>query len=112
MILKLTIFFVALAALAACNLDEPRLPIAGFSADSSGCFAPCRVTFKDLSQNTSVYIWTYSWWFKDSSGAFAVIPNPAYDFKKPGEYTVLMSISNPVYGGDTTEQAIIIKKKL
>ena len=112
MIARLIPSFIMLAAVAACKLDEPQPPVAEFRADSSECFAPCRVAFTDLSRNTSVYTWTHSWWFRDSTASFAIIPNPVYEFHSPGEYTVMMSISNPVYGTDTTTQMITIKKKL
>jgi PKD repeat protein len=101
---------IILLALAGCQLDEPQAPVASFSADSSGCAAPCRITFKNLSQNTSVYAWTYEWRFSDSLKTFSVDREPVYMFTKPGTYQVIMSISNPVYGTDTTSQTVNIIK--
>jgi PKD repeat protein len=77
------------------------LPIANFSANVTGGYAPLTVQFIDLSQNATSRIWDFNGdGTKDSSDASAV-----YTYTVPGTYTVNLTVNN---GNKTDSKAATI----
>lgn len=71
-------------------LEQPILPSANFSANSTQGPAPLAVQFTDLSENAVSWNWDF-----DSNGqSESSEKNPVYTYTVPGNYTVNLTVSN------------------
>ncbi|MFZ2899987.1 MAG: PKD domain-containing protein [Saprospiraceae bacterium] len=93
-----------------CNLPEVEIsnslenyPVAEFSYNNAGCFAPCEIEFI----NESIYADSVEWNFGDGSSVSNHI-NPIHLYEKPGEFSVKLTVFNS-QGQDTLSQVLSIK---
>ena len=99
-------FSLFLFFLAGCQLEEPSKPIANFTVTGQNCTGPCSVSFTDVSENTSVYSWTYLWDFGD--GSTSPERNPSHVYSKAGAFPVKFSLSGK-YGSDSHTDTVRIE---
>jgi len=82
-------------------LEQPVLPLANFSANSTQGPAPLPVKFTDLSENAVSCNWDF-----DNNGQFeSSDKNPVYTYTVPGTYTVNLTVSNA--NGSASKLSII-----
>lgn len=67
---------------------EPILPVANFSSDVTGGYAPLFVQFMDLSKNATEWNWNFG------DGSNSNEQNPMYTYYTAGNYTVTLKVSN------------------
>lgn len=79
------------------RLDQPvvvmegdRIPVTGFLADPIQGTAPLLVTFTDISTGT---ITSRHWDFGDGTDSYEM--NPTHQYRKPGNYTVILETASP-----------------
>ena len=81
------------------NVGNP--PVAKFSADTNaGCYPLC-VTFKDLSTSTTA-ITSWVWDFGDGDTTGSHNTSPKHCYTKPGNYTVILTVTTGVCTDDIT----------
>ncbi|AKB80464.1 cell surface protein [Methanosarcina horonobensis HB-1 = JCM 15518] len=87
-------------------LEQGLLPVADFSSNITNGYAPLTVQFTDLSENAI----EWSWDFGDKT--YSTDANPAHAYKKPGKYTVSLTVKN-ADGMDVEEKSkyIIVSKR-
>lgn len=78
------------------NAPQPGLPDAQFSASPRDGSAPLEVQFTDLSTGGPD---SWSWTFGD--GGLSSLQNPKYNYKRPGTYSVVLTVKNS--GGSDKE---------
>jgi PKD repeat protein len=72
-------------------VNDPGWINAEFTADPTSGVAPLQVQFTDLSNGSTIDLWT--WDFGD--GGTSSEQNPVYTYATPGLYTVRLSVSGP-----------------
>jgi PKD repeat protein len=75
-----------------------KTPTAAFTSDAQSGTAPLTVNFADQSTGTAPF--TYAWDFNNDGDTDSAIRNPTYTYKKPGTYSVKLTVRN-AYGRDT-----------
>lgn len=89
--------------------EEEQLPVAGFSVDIKGDFAPIDITFTNTSSNAN----QMSWDFGDakSQNNASVVRNPVHRYETPGTYVVRLEATNTKTGKtDVATKEIVVSK--
>jgi PGF-pre-PGF domain-containing protein len=86
------------------NKNTTGLPNASFVASATSGDAPLNVTFTDNSTNVTARLWYFG--FKGTSTE----KDPTFNFTSPGDYRVVLEVSNN-RGFDATAQDIIVSGK-
>ena len=82
-------------------------PNVDFSASPIEGIAPLLVEFKDLSSND---VKNWLWKFGDETSSESSSQNPIYTYRKPGSYSVTLSVSNPEKFNTLIKQDYILVK--
>jgi gliding motility-associated-like protein len=80
-------------------------PVAAFTPDAPAGCVPFAVTFKNESQNTDAWKWSFG------DGGTAITENPAYTYNNTGTYTVTLIASSQDKCYDTLVQTNLINVK-
>ncbi|ADI74590.1 S-layer-related duplication domain protein [Methanohalobium evestigatum Z-7303] len=81
--------------------EEPEMPTADFSANTTSGTAPLTVEFTDNSENAENYEWDFG------NGETSTEANPTVTYEEADEYTVTLTVSNDA-GEDTAETTITV----
>jgi beta propeller repeat protein len=84
--------------------EVPELPVADFSANITGGYAPLSVQFTDLSENATEWKWSFG------NGATSIEQNPVHTYSAAGTYTVNLTVSNS-NGTDSKLATINVSEK-
>ncbi|AKB48667.1 hypothetical protein MSKOL_2890 [Methanosarcina sp. Kolksee] len=84
------------------RLNNPKVPVASFSASPTTGKAPLKVVFTDKSKNTPT---SWKWSFGD--GAASTEQNPVHKYSKVGNYTVALIAINAAGNNTTTKENYI-----
>jgi methanogen extracellular protein (TIGR04279 family)/PGF-pre-PGF domain-containing protein/uncharacterized repeat protein (TIGR01451 family) len=77
-----------LAILTVSGKPVPVLPVANFSSNITGGYAPLSVQFTDLSKNANGWLWNFG------DGNTSVLQNPLHTYFTSGTYPVNLTVSN------------------
>lgn len=83
--------------------DSSLMPIADFEVDNDSCTASCIVSFTDLSSNASQYMWEFG------DGATSTDPNPSHTYDNPGQYEVVLTVTDGQGGSDEKRYTVTIR---
>ena len=86
--------------------SQKKFMKADFSAQPTSGHAPVKVYFTDHSRSRSNVLY-WSWKFGD--GKTSSLKNPMHVYKRPGKYTVSLTVKCPYGVVDTKKKNIIIK---
>jgi PKD repeat protein len=97
--------FFAIISFSSCKDDEntKKDPVANFTFNPNGGYAPCSVQFTSSSLNGVDFTWDFG------DGSTSIAENPIHVFNDPGTYTVTLKVKN-ADGQNQKSVQITIKK--
>lgn len=79
---------VVILMLTTSSCEKNSLPNADFQILNDDCYAPCQVTFDNLSENGTAYLWDFG------DGQFSEEFSPSHIYSAPGNYWVRLKAVN------------------
>lgn len=104
-IFSLLFIFSAIISFTSCGDDAitKKDPVANFTFNPNGGYAPCSVQFTSSSLNGVDFTWDFG------DGSTSIAENPIHVFNDPGTYTVTLKVKN-ADGQNQKSVQITIKK--
>lgn len=98
-----TLFLIGLNSCKDNSVSPKKDPVAVFTFNPNGGYAPCSVQFTSSSINAVDFIWDFG------DGSTSIAENPTHVFDQPGTYTITLKVKNSD-GQNQKSSQITIKK--
>ena len=97
-------FVLLLIIIYSCNKEKPteiqKEAVAKFSVENDNCEAPCEISFKNSSENATIFHWDFG------DGNTTALKEPKHTYSNPGEYMVKMEAIGP---NNVSKDSIMVK---
>jgi len=98
-----TLFLVGLNSCKDNSAGSKKDPVAVFTFNPNGGYAPCSVQFTSSSINAVDFIWDFG------DGSTSIAENPTHIFDQPGTYTITLKVKNSDGQNQKSSQITILR---
>ncbi len=99
----ITLFLIGLNSCKDNSVSSKKEPVAVFTFNPNGGYAPCSVQFTSSSINAVDFIWDFG------DGSTSIAENPTHIFDQPGTYTITLKVKNSDGQNQKSSQITILR---